>query len=676
MTPDHLLLIIIHIMINPIIFLIPVILLPKLYKTGLFRLDGDIGTIAINDYGVAFRKPAIRVYEGDTGEFDNSGTLSYGGGNQVTVGVQFRLEDVFGGHASTRYVAHKHDGSVGWRFEVDVTGSPFVLRVILDDGVQPTLISAVNITSDDFLHWWIFTYAPNDPSGFVLYYGDEVKDIQATTSMASINTNSATCQLADATQTIAMMFGGFFINRLFLGAEEIATINSESDENWETEITDYMEIHTPGLQHDWGGAIGRDVDEGADQWRDVSGNAHHLNMTFVAANENGMLRQTIRQTHTSNGTLGQLTFSRHGTVLYIDMPEDADIDIGDAIVINTAYRKWTGNVEKADQGLGGTRVKAIGSDEESSEIPRNEKFSDRAQHQEDQVRDESNLIIDNSEGAGEAGSMYVFMNTKLALIADALKFGYGFKSALVSYWQGTDTVLELNTGDFSLVNREKTMKDSASEVTVVGYSNAEIPYTESFPSGGTVYDLTFRPINVHEVREGVPVITGFRVDADNKQLIFDATTTGQVSIKYTYRDINEATASDKDIEEAIGKKKKLRVWVGFVGDTPLATFAGQLLRGAYYITTIYPDTKKWFRVDWYVGKRIRINMTNDPLSINGYYFVSRVVYEGHILRSPKLELEEYDLDDGPPVHSGFRDVVDMFARVKDDTSHVNRGMFD
>lgn len=635
-------------------------------RTALWRISTEPSVEGELDINRAWQKPAIRLYAGDTGEFAGGTSISYGPSGEVSVGIHFRLEDFYGGHATTRRIFHKWDGVYGgWKIEYDVANTN--VKVTLSDG--STIITASGSIDAETLDWWIFTFIPG--GSLKLYRGNTLLATTDASAMGSVN-NSQKCGLGDTTSTIAMLFGGAFLASAELNAGDIDNIVTKKDSVWDSLVSS-LEFHVPGQMHDWGGSIGRDVDESSNQWKDVQ-NSYNLNMTFIGANTKGMERQIVRPSHVYDGGIISLEFSRRGASGQVSVGEDDDVDVGDAICLN-GYKKWMGKVTKIKRGLGGKILQLRGMDEDVANPYISEQFTDRQGMAKDRAQLDTDLLPESTGGSGESGTAYSYRNTKDQIMADAMASGHGWRDGYMGFYHGEGTTYTLAEGDFALIDREESTKDSVSEVTLTGYGNSDIPYEQTgMASGSTVYSLTKKPVQVIYVKvSGTEVFTGYHVDGDNQELIFDATTTGTVDIKYTYRDIKIASVRDKDIEEEIGKESKVDISVGYIGTADLTTLATSLLRGKYWIVTIRPRTAKYYAYRWYPGERIVINVTGDVLAINGDYFITKVLYEGSLSTAPTLMLEQYDATLGVPNLGRASSLPDVMSSMKTGLQKTNYG---
>lgn len=650
--------------------------MPEIQRTCNFKLDGEFGTFVRDSDVRAIWKRGVRVKEGDTAEYANTNALAYGNNDEFTVGLHFRIEDVFGGHGVTRLIAHQFAGGKGWKVEYNVAAAQ--LDFTVDDGAGNSDTISVDVTDED-LYYFVMIFYPNfGPQGFEVYRllptGPEIKGTLDTTGYADIHP-AVTIKLGDAAATVAMMWGGFFMMSTIISDADMLLIIPSKDSVWNGAVAGTVILHTPGENYDWGGGINRDIDEGASQWKDVSGNAYDCNFVLADAT-NSMARETARITHVITTGLVELILSQQGSRASIIVSEDDTVDVGDVVFMFGRNNKWSGMVEGVQKDTGIKILKCIGVDEDKKEEWRNDVFADRATHQDNVTEDNTNLIYEDTDGAAEAGSGYNRLNSKLSLMDDALAHGYGVSESILSSLYADTAALVMGLTDFQFTNREYSRKESASEVTVIGYGNANIPYEQTGIAGGaTVYNLDNKPVEVIYVKVGgVEVFAGFHVDADNKQLIFDAPTGGNVDVKYTIRDeVNTATASDDDVEQEIGKKKALMVWVGYIGSVPLQAIANALIRGRYWINTIQPRQRKFYNDRFYVGRRIQINQSGDPFGINGDYFCSRVIFEGTMHKIPRIEIEEYDPNIGFPIQPNKTHFVDVIDQMRDDSLHTNRG---
>jgi len=642
----------------------------SIVKVAQWKIDGEIGTFTIEHPTRYHWKRAVRIKAGDTGEFAGTSAVNYGTSDEFSVGISLRLEDVYGGHATTRIVAQQFSSGKGWKITYNVANAQ--LDFYVDDGAGNSATISVDIDEKDLVWWFMYFEPGRAGDGLQVYKHDQLQSVADTTSIANIHSSSSIF-IGDATNTVAMMFGGFFMTSDELLQADIDAIIVASDDVWNPTI-DNIQIHTPGLNHDWGGGISRDIDEGASQWKDVTGNTFHLNFT-LADSTNSMARETARKTHVLYGQLETLTFSRHGSVATIMVSEDDTVDVGDVLVLKTPYNQWSGNVEEKKKDIGGNRLKVTGIDEDGAIPFRNDVFASRTAYQNDLTEDETNMIVESTDGGAVAGSGYLRLNPKAALTNDALRHGVGSGHGVLSSFFLADTPVVFGITDFSLMGRTKSKKDAASEVTVYGYGNADIPKNETF--SGPLDDLTLadRPVEIVKVEDATDGIlySGYRVDADNKIIYFDATTTDDIEVDYLIRDVDSATAQDLDVEESIGVNQRLWVWVGYITSTPLQTIADALIRDKYWIVTGKPNGKKFFKKRWYVGMKITISQTGDPFGINGDYFISKVTYSTHLLTTPVLELEEYDTTIGFPSKPPPRDMNDLIGQKLEDDQFGYRG---
>lgn len=655
-----------------ILILIFIQLTTALVRTAKWKMSTDMSATTYQHPLHCLWKRGVRIKAGDTGISDDSRNIAYGASDEFTVGIHFRLENCFGGHGATRLIAHQHDGASGWKIEYIVgTGK---IQVSVDDNIAATITTDADLDEED-IEWWVFTFLKNDIEGLNLYKGDQLMNTASTVGLVDIKPADTDMELGDAAATVAMMFGGFFFMDSIIDSFDLAEVNTTPDDEWT--LTGTLNIHIPGLSHDWGGAIGVDVDEGNSQWKDVSGNI--ANMDFTLADDvNSMARMCARKVGVLDGALESMVFSRHGSTLSMKVSEENTIDVGDAVIMYMPSNKWTGYIERVKKGVGGKLIKAIGLDEESTDPFENYVFADREQNQKDVLEDGTNLIFENTDGGAEAGSMFVRLNNKISLGVDALRHDYGFADGFISDWFGSNVVWELIINDFQLISRELSVKDSASEVDVYGYGNANLPEQETFIGAQTTSVLTYKPveiIKVEDATDGILYSDSYTVDSDNKSIHFAPATTDDIVVDYTHRSPNTANATDSDIEEEIGKKKKLMVWVGYIGDAPLATIANAMLRGKYWVLSIKPNAKKFYNKRWYVGQKIRINMSTDHFGINGYYFITKVIFEGNIHSVPRIEMEEYESGGALPFVHQASSITDIIDRIKEESQHSNQGFY-
>ena len=647
----------------------------SIVKTAQWRVDGSPPTQTLHRVERAFWKRAVRIKAGDTAELYNPGPISYGipPNEQFTVGIHFRIESCYGGHATNRRIASHWDGGAGqgWYMEyLPLTGK---IKVTISDGFTPPISVQADINTTDW-KWWTFSYKGGDPAGLKLYYGDGAPVMASTLGLGQILAGVPPA-LGDVTNTTAMMFGGWFMATGIITPAQLTTINTTRDDSWGALTGLTMIAHIPGLNINWGGGL--DINEAGGVWLDVSGNGHFVTFTLADAT-NSMAREMPRSTETISGNLVSLELSRHGSVATFDASDDETADIGDVVTIRDLYNGWCGRVEKVQKDAGGKKIRATGLDEQTSAPPGNNVFTDRANNQRDQIEDSTNLMLDDTQGSGEAGSSFARINPVEGATKDALNNEYGAGPGLVAIHFWDEAAIEMGLTDFSIKAREETMKDACSDVTVFGYSDANIPDEQTgMASGATTYILNHKPVEVISVIVGgTEVFTGFHVDSDNWMLIFDVATGGNVDIKYTYRDGRIGTAHSDEIEAALGKKRILKVSVGYVGQTPLNDIAARLLRGKYWILTIKPRSKKWYGQSWYPNKKIYINQTDNPFGINGYYFVTKVTWQGSLAQTPELQLEQYATNTGIPpsgtTGSGIT-LQDEWGNKLDQDQHNNRG---
>lgn len=637
--------------------------------TAKWKVLGEPGTYTRESWNKSIKKPAIRFYDDALGECASSTALTYGTGGDISVAVHFRLEDCYGGDALNRVICQKYNWgtSKGWVVYYNVASTE--LRVQVSDGTH--VIEATMDYDVDKLEWVIFTFHPGGATGLNLYRGTTLMDTQNVSTVGDVNTNSQLL-MSDTTYEIAMLFGGFALFRGILTADEIEDINTMKDSAWVPLLTAVREVHIPGEQYEWSGVY--DISRGTSTWKDVAGGNHHL--TISGTKGMASTNQIIRPVHTFEGKLNTLSYTRNGSYCELNVSADEDITVGETIHLKTRYREWLGTVEKITMGTGEQLIRAIGYDEDTGVPIRNTRFSDRSVFQLGEGQDSTNLIVEGTENT-DAGSSYTEMNNKLSLIQDSAVQGIGYAEGIGSMEFLDETPIEMVGGDFQILARGKSQKDSASTVQVDGFGNADIPIEETFSSNGSTFNLSYKPVSILSVTIGaVEQYSGYHIDADAQELLFDVAPGDEVVIKYTHRDVESVEVSDVDIEHDIGGKKKIRVWMGWITSTPLAAIAAQLLRRSYLTTTIRPSAKRFYNKIWYLGQKIHLNVTSDTFKTNGYFFITRITYEGHLLLSPKLEMEEYNYGDGtvlPPWGGQFGDMTESVKNIADGTRESKRG---